>query len=489
MAKTTKFNPFCGDSKGAITVFKSKIKDSYIVCLYPQSGAFPAIVNFGLVTEAIFPTNLSISDVNKFVGLLPMMLNSLSYPTLGLSIGSIVSSQNDLDFPVDYPIGTFVPRVMKPGIVGVSEREARYLLKDFYPYVETSSCACVPRVASDSLSYAPYATLVSTYDGSSELEFELNSSELLLERAILSGKIMFAGLQGPPGTGKSTAMRVIAMRNGFPITEICGKFVDEDQMMGRERLVTCDGNQEVHFIPGALLEAIEYGGWVVFNEANFIPNDILVTLQDLLESRHSYYEKTTTRLIKVHPNFMLAFTWNPGVTQAFRFSNALFNRFGMVLDYKDLSVSEIQSRLAKIYPSADKAFLKKLSGVCGVVNSWSHQNNSNGDCNIRQLKSFYEVIDSTKLSLAEFTLEFRLCIVNPACSCNAFNVERMDAVSSSDEFKDLISELYSLYGCSSLQPVDYDFLGGGSSSSSTMEFDSYSNTEDILSGFTLTLNK
>ena len=68
------------------------------------------------------------------------------------------------------------------------------------------------------------------------------------------------------------------------------------------------------FVPGALVEAIEKGKWVLLDELNLAPGEVLQRLSGLLESVTSSLilsERGDVTPIKRHPNFRIFAAMNP----------------------------------------------------------------------------------------------------------------------------------------------------------------------------------
>jgi midasin (ATPase involved in ribosome maturation) len=84
------------------------------------------------------------------------------------------------------------------------------------------------------------------------------------------------------------------------------------------------------FQEGALVQAVRKGWWIVLDELNLAPSDVLEALNRLLDDNRELFVPELQETIKPHPHFALFATQNPpGVTYGGRkvLSKAFRNRF------------------------------------------------------------------------------------------------------------------------------------------------------------------
>lgn len=488
MATKRTYNIF-SNQKGAAGTFKVEGKESvYSVVLNFTDGPVVSIVDFSVPGKykCILPTRFDAAKVDLVVEVLQNVMKDNSYPSIEYVRGIIYPEQVDVNYVKDYPLGEFIPRVMQPGRKDHSEKQYRQLAAAYYP-LDSSIAVSKERFFENSLDYAPFAELVEGYDMRKEKYYSLKPVEKRIMEGIKSGNVSFVGLYGAPGTGKSTAMQIIAIKLGLPYRQCVGRFEDNDQLVGCYAPELSEDKEKVlpKFQYGALLECYEYGGLFIMDEANYTDQRIMATFQGMLDGSSSYFEKTTKRLINKHPNFVVAFTWNPKAKGSLPFNEALMNRMEMSVPYKKLTTGELLLMLMTQYPDADPDFMGKLCECPGMIEAWATQVNSTGYCSIRQLESFYNSISTESLSLENFKSEFVSRILYPVVFCNSFNVDKVDAIVSSAEFNTFIDELFSLYGGGNMTPVDYEFYLGCRTTSSSTEgsSDDADEIESMLSSF------
>jgi midasin len=88
-----------------------------------------------------------------------------------------------------------------------------------------------------------------------------------------------------------------------------------------------DTNGKLVFQEGILVEAVRKGYWVVLDELNLAPSEVLEALNRLLDDNRELYIPETQEIVKPHPHFMLFATQNPPGLYGGR------KVFGGIMDY------------------------------------------------------------------------------------------------------------------------------------------------------------
>ncbi|KAB8272790.1 hypothetical protein BDV30DRAFT_227173 [Aspergillus minisclerotigenes] len=81
-----------------------------------------------------------------------------------------------------------------------------------------------------------------------------------------------------------------------------------------EYLAKVSGNKFVQYLgsyEGVLVEALRNGYWIVLDELNLAPSDVLEALNRLLDDNRELFIPETQEVVHPHPNFMLFATQNP----------------------------------------------------------------------------------------------------------------------------------------------------------------------------------
>ena len=62
---------------------------------------------------------------------------------------------------------------------------------------------------------------------------------------------------------------------------------------------------------GLLVEAMRNGHWLILDELNLAPTDVLEALNRVLDDNRELYITETQTTVRAHPHFMLFATQNP----------------------------------------------------------------------------------------------------------------------------------------------------------------------------------
>ncbi|KAI5189619.1 midasin [Nematocida minor] len=109
------------------------------------------------------------------------------------------------------------------------------------------------------------------------------------------------------------------------------KKTDTDRTQSAESRDTNRGSSEFVYKEGALVQAVREGHWVLLDELNLAPTEVLESLNRLLDSNRELFIPATQKTVKAHPDFALFATQNPAESTDYRnrkhLSKAFRNRF------------------------------------------------------------------------------------------------------------------------------------------------------------------
>ncbi|PWA97505.1 hypothetical protein CTI12_AA028730 [Artemisia annua] len=163
-----------------------------------------------------------------------------------------------------------------------------------------------------------------------------------LARAIFAGKYPVL-LQGPTSSGKTSLVQYLAAVTGHEFVRINNhEHTDLQEYLGS---YITDATGKLVFQEGVLVKAVRHGHWIVLDELNLAPSDVLEALNRLLDDNRELYVPELCETIKANENFMLFATQNPPTFYGGRkmLSRAFRNRF------VEIHVDEIpQNELIKI---------------------------------------------------------------------------------------------------------------------------------------------
>ena len=131
----------------------------------------------------------------------------------------------------------------------------------------------------------------------------------LLARAVQFGACPVL-LEGPTSAGKTSLVEHLAALSGHRCIRINNhEHTDLQEYIGM--YVSDSETGQLVFRDGALVQAIRQGHWVILDELNLAPSDVLEALNRLLDDNRELYVAETDEVIKPHPAFILFATQNP----------------------------------------------------------------------------------------------------------------------------------------------------------------------------------
>ncbi|KAJ5923916.1 hypothetical protein N7466_008103 [Penicillium verhagenii] len=173
-------------------------------------------------------------------------------------------------------------------------------------------------------------------------------------------------LQGPTSAGKTSMIEYLAKVSGNKFVRINNhEHTDLQEYLG-SYISTDDGS--LRYQEGVLVEALRNGYWIVLDELNLAPSDVLEALNRLLDDNRELFIPETQEVVHPHPNFMLFATQNPAGLYGGRkvLSRAFRNRF-LELHFDDIPESELEyilkerSQIAPSFCTRIVSVYRKLS--------------------------------------------------------------------------------------------------------------------------------
>ncbi|XP_036895348.1 midasin isoform X2 [Sturnira hondurensis] len=153
-------------------------------------------------------------------------------------------------------------------------------------------------------------------------------------------------IQGETSVGKTSLIRWLAAATGNHCMRINNhEHTDIQEYIG---CYTSDSSGKLVFKEGVLIDAMRKGYWIILDELNLAPTDVLEALNRLLDDNRELLITETQEVVKAHPRFMLFATQNPPGLYGGRkvLSRAFRNRF-VELHFDELPSSELETILHK----------------------------------------------------------------------------------------------------------------------------------------------
>lgn len=164
-------------------------------------------------------------------------------------------------------------------------------------------------------------------------------------------------IEGPTSSGKTSSIEYLARRTGHHFVRINNhEHTDIQEYLGS--YVSDPLTGKLVFNDGLLVQALRGGHWIVLDELNLAPTDVLEALNRLLDDNRELVIPETQEVVRPHPHFMLFATQNPPGLYAGRkvLSRAFRNRF-LEVHFEDVPQAELETILCQrcqIAPSYGK---------------------------------------------------------------------------------------------------------------------------------------
>ncbi|KAG8656474.1 hypothetical protein MANES_04G142500v8 [Manihot esculenta] len=169
-------------------------------------------------------------------------------------------------------------------------------------------------------------------------------------------------LQGPTSSGKTSLVHYLAARTGHGFVRINNhEHTDLQEYLGS---YISDAHGKLIFHEGILVKAVRNGYWIVLDELNLAPTDVLEALNRLLDDNRELFVPELRETVHAHPNFMLFATQNPPTFYGGRkmLSRAFRNRFVEVHvdEIPDYELNTIIEKRCKIPGSRAKIMVEVM---------------------------------------------------------------------------------------------------------------------------------
>ncbi|PFX16223.1 Midasin [Stylophora pistillata] len=158
---------------------------------------------------------------------------------------------------------------------------------------------------------------------------------------VVSARKLPVLIQGETSVGKTSLIQWLAKASGNRCVRINNhEHTDIQEYLG---CYTSDENGKLIFKEGVLVDAMRKGHWIILDELNLAPSDVLEALNRLLDDNRELFIPETQETVVAHPMFMLFATQNPPGHYGGRkvLSRAFRNRF-VELHFDELPSQELE---------------------------------------------------------------------------------------------------------------------------------------------------
>jgi midasin len=181
-------------------------------------------------------------------------------------------------------------------------------------------------------------------------------------------------LEGPTSAGKTSCVQYLAAVTHNKVIRINNHMhTDVQEYLGSYVPDSVTG--KLVFQEGVLVEAVRKGYWVILDELNLAPSEVLEALNRLLDDNRELHIVETQKVVKAHPNFRIFATQNPteGYGGRKELSEAFKNRF-VLIRVSDVPTDELQEILIKkcALPASRASLMVKVMENLQIFRSQSN---------------------------------------------------------------------------------------------------------------------
>jgi midasin len=169
-------------------------------------------------------------------------------------------------------------------------------------------------------------------------------------------------LQGDTSTGKTSLILALANKYNKKVLRVNNHEHTESGDYIGNYITTKEG---IQFREGVLITAMRKGYWIILDELNLAPSDVLEVLNRLLDDNKELYVQELEETIKPHPEFRLFATQNINYSGRQGLAKSFRNRFVEIFFYEkdENEIKEILEKRCKLPPS----FIKYMMGVFSIL--------------------------------------------------------------------------------------------------------------------------
>ncbi|ETB59795.1 hypothetical protein YYC_03183 [Plasmodium yoelii 17X] len=188
-------------------------------------------------------------------------------------------------------------------------------------------------------------------------------------------------LEGNTSVGKTSLVKFFADITGHKFIRINNHMnTDINEYYGQ--FVNDKNSDSLIFEEGAFVKAVRNGYWVVLDELNLAPSEVLESLNRILDDNKELYIPELKCYVKAHKDFMLFATQNPANNQNYfgrkELSKAFRSRFieFCINDFETEELEIILHRKCAISPSISKKMIQVFTELKDVKSNYNYFNGS-----------------------------------------------------------------------------------------------------------------
>lgn len=176
-------------------------------------------------------------------------------------------------------------------------------------------------------------------------------------------------LKGPTGSGKTKLAESLAAQFGQPVHSInCSVDLDAEAMLGFKTIVEKDGQTQIEFVEGPVIQAMKNGHLLYIDEINMAKPETLPILNGVLDYRRQFTNPFTGEVVTAKPSFTVMAAVNEGYAGTAPMNEALKNRF-IVFDIPYISGGVLFDVLKQQSILQNDSLLRQFVSLSGDLTS------------------------------------------------------------------------------------------------------------------------
>ncbi|VWU52702.1 dynein-related AAA-type ATPase, putative, partial [Hepatocystis sp. ex Piliocolobus tephrosceles] len=188
-------------------------------------------------------------------------------------------------------------------------------------------------------------------------------------------------LEGDTSVGKTSLVKFMANITGHKFIRINNHMnTDINEYYGQ--FVNDPNTGNLIYEEGIFVKAVRYGYWVVLDELNLAPSEVLESLNRILDDNKEIYIPEMKTYIKAHKDFMLFATQNPANNNDYlgrkELSKALRSRFieFYIKGFESEELEIILHRRCSLFPKIANKMIQVFNKLKAVKSNYNYFNNN-----------------------------------------------------------------------------------------------------------------
>ncbi|MBD1224040.1 ATP-binding protein [Virgibacillus halodenitrificans] len=164
-------------------------------------------------------------------------------------------------------------------------------------------------------------------------------------------------LKGPTGSGKTKFAETLSYLFNQPMFSVNSSVdLDAESLLGFKTLEYKDGQQQIDFVPGPVINAMNYGTFLYIDEINMAKPETLPLINGVLDYRRTLTNPFTNEIVSANEGFGVIAAINEGYVGTVPLNEALKNRF-VVIEVSYIQGEQLKQLIHNSTKLSDKTLI------------------------------------------------------------------------------------------------------------------------------------